>query len=102
MQDFIIAKQSEISELCRAHHVRKLTLFGSAVRDDFDPDKSDIDFLVEFTAEARANYSSNFFSLEEALARLLRRDIDLVVSETLENPYIRRRVHEQQELLYAA
>jgi predicted nucleotidyltransferase len=42
MQDFIIAKREEIAELCRKHHVRRLSVFGSAARDDFDPQRSDI------------------------------------------------------------
>jgi len=102
MQDFITAKREEIAELCRTHHVRRLAVFGSAVRDDFDPMRSDIDLLVEFGPEAQHCYSKNFFSLEEEMARLFGRDVDLVVSETLENPFIIRRIREQQEQLYAA
>ena len=48
MQDFIHAKREEIADLCRKHHVRRLSVFGSAARDDFDPDSSDVDVLVTF------------------------------------------------------
>ncbi len=102
MQDFITAKREEIAELCRTHHVKQLAVFGSAVRDDFDQQKSDVDLLVEFSSAAQTNYSANYFSLEEHMARLLHRDVDIVVANTLENPYIIRRIREQQEQLYAA
>ena len=45
----LIAQHSdELTELCRRHHVKRLEVFGSAAVGDFDPDTSDIDFLVEF------------------------------------------------------
>ena len=47
MQDFITSRREEIADLCRKHHVRRLAIFGSAVRDDFDPVRSDVDVLVE-------------------------------------------------------
>ena len=102
MQEFIAEKRDEIAELFRTHHVKRLAVFGSAVRDDFDPAKSDVDLLVEFTPEARKNYTRNFFSLEEGLARLFCRVVDLVPSDSLENPFIIRSIREQQERLYAA
>jgi len=45
MQPFIAEKREEIAALCRQHHVRRLSVFGSAARDDFDPATSDIDVL---------------------------------------------------------
>ncbi len=101
MQDFIAAKREQIAELCRTHHVQRLAVFGSAARDDFDPSRSDVDLLVEFAPESQSNYSRNFFSLEEKMAHLFNREVDLVVSG-VENPYILRRIVEQQEQLYAA
>ncbi|MDQ3480300.1 MAG: nucleotidyltransferase domain-containing protein, partial [Actinomycetota bacterium] len=41
-------KRAQIEELCRHFRVRRLDVFGSAIRDDFDPGRSDVDFLVEF------------------------------------------------------
>ncbi len=47
--------KDEIAELCRRHHIRKMSLFGSVLRDDFRPD-SDIDVLVEFEPGARGGF----------------------------------------------
>jgi predicted nucleotidyltransferase len=102
MQDFILAKRSEIADLCHKHHVRRLSLFGSAVRNDFDPATSDIDLLVEFTFQEGVGYAKNFWALEDSMARLLGRNVDLVAEGSIKNPYILRRIQEQKEQLYAA
>ena len=44
----ISSHREELRELCRRFHVRRLDLFGSAAGDDFDAERSDLDFLVEF------------------------------------------------------
>ena len=47
--------QPQLTEFCQRHHIRKLALFGSVLRDDFTPE-SDVDFLVEFEPEARVTF----------------------------------------------
>ena len=54
MIDQIALHREELPALCRRFHVRRLDLFGSAARGDFDPESSDIDFLVEFDRAAPA------------------------------------------------
>ncbi len=46
-------KEKPLEEPCRRNHVRRLSLFGSSLRADFDPDRSDLDFLVEFEESRR-------------------------------------------------
>jgi predicted nucleotidyltransferase len=104
MQAFLEEKREEIAELCRTHHVRRLAVFGSAVRDDFDPERSDVDFLVEFRdlSPGTSIFMDNYQDFEEALARLLRRDIDLVRDGVIENPFILRSIRNDKRQLYAA
>lgn len=59
---------------CRRHRIRKLSLFGSVLRDDFGPD-SDIDVLVEFEPGARTGL--RFFAMQEELSSILGRRVDL-------------------------
>ena len=63
-----------LAEFCRAHHIRKLSLFGSVLRDDFGPG-SDVDVLVEF--EPRHTPGLRFFSMEDELTSLMGRKADL-------------------------
>ncbi len=63
-----------IAELCKRHHVRRLALFGSVLRDDIRPD-SDVDLLVEF--EPGKTPGLAFFGMEIELSELLGRRVDL-------------------------
>lgn len=94
--------RAELEELCRRHHVVTLALFGSATRDDFDPERSDLDFLVDFEPQPLGGYADSFFGLLESLELLFGRSIDLVVASAIRNPYFRQSVDQTKSLLYAA
>jgi uncharacterized protein len=102
MQSQIGQKREQVTELCRRYRVRRLALFGSAAREDFDPESSDLDFLVEFEPLAPGAYADNYFGLLEALHRLFGRRVDLVDGPAIRNPYFRQNVEANQTLLYAA
>jgi predicted nucleotidyltransferase len=57
----ISAHRQELEDLCRRFHVRRLDLFGSATGNDFDPARSDLDFLVEFDRRAPEALSFDTF-----------------------------------------
>jgi len=63
-----------IAAFCGRHHIRRLGLFGSVLRDDFTPD-SDLDVLVEF--EEGHTPGLAFFGMQEELSELLGRPVDL-------------------------
>jgi hypothetical protein len=102
MQDFILAKRAEIAALCRQHHVRRLSVFGSAARDDFNPATSDVDLLVEFDIDSIDRYARNFFSLEEGMVDLFDRKVDLITEGVIKNPYRLRSIEAEKVLVYAA
>ena len=66
--------EQAVAEFCRQHRIRRLSLFGSILRDDFGPD-SDIDVLVEFEPGTRVGL--RFFTMERELSQLLGRKVDL-------------------------
>lgn len=92
----------ELVELCRRHHVLRLSLFGSATRDDFDLQRSDLDFLVDFESLPPGQYADAFFGLLQSLERLFGRQVDLVVASAIRNPYFRQSIDQTKTLLYAA
>ena len=103
MLPLIETKRAEIAALCRRFHVRRLEVFGSAAREsDFDPKRSDVDFLVEFTDHAGAGSLGNFFDLKEALEALLGRSVDLLEYQAVRNPYLRAGIDETRLPIYAA
>jgi uncharacterized protein len=94
--------QSGLAELCRRCNVRRLDIFGSAVTGRFEPERSDLDFLVAFEALAPADYADAYFGLREGLERLFGRDIDLVTEASLSNPYFRDQVESGCQNLFVA
>jgi uncharacterized protein len=102
MQSIIEQHRAEIVALCRCFHVRRLEAFGSATRDDFDSNRSDIDLLVEFHSEAPLNAFDLYFGLKEALEALIGRPVDLLVARAVTNPYLRANFERSKETLYAA
>ena len=82
--------QAEIAEFCQRHHIQKLSLFGSVLRDDFRSE-SDIDFLVEFEPGKTPGYFK-LVSMEMELSEMLEgRKIDLKTPNEL-SIYFRGRV----------
>ena len=90
--------KERIAEFCRRHHIRKLSLFGSVLRDDFGP-KSDVDVLVEFEPDHIPGLI-RFAGMEIALSKLLGgRKIDLNTPKFL-SPYFRDEVFAEAEVQY--
>ena len=102
MSPFIDNHRVALENLCRQYRVRRLFLFGSAARDDFDPGRSDVDLLVEFEPLLQGGYADAYFGLREALEALFGRDVDLVALSAIRNPYIRADVERTRTLVYAA
>jgi len=102
MHELIKTKIAEISELCLKFRVKRLEVFGSAASGDFDQASSDIDFLVEFLPRNQGEFSRTYFGLLEGLQDLFQRNIDLVETETLSNPYFIESVSKTKTVLYAA
>ena len=104
MIDLIEQKRDQIAEHCRRLNVRRLDVFGSAARgDDFDPERSDVDFLVdfgEFHENDEPDIADCYFDLERSLESLFDRKVDLVVARHFKNPYFRASVEESRKPVY--
>jgi uncharacterized protein len=92
----------EITRICTYRKVRRLAVFGSATGDRFDPEKSDLDLLVEFEKMQPADHAEHYFGLAEDLERLLNRPVDLVETRPIRNPYFRKSLEDTQVEIYAA
>jgi uncharacterized protein len=92
--------KDRIAAFCRRHHIRRLSLFGSALRDDFGPD-SDVDVLVEFEPGKTPSFFK-LFDMEDELSAILEgRKVDVRTPEDL-GRYFRQRVLSQALVQYAA
>ncbi len=88
----------KIAEFCRKYHIRKLSFFGSVLREDFRPD-SDIDVLVEFIPDMGPGYFG-LSHMELELSEILGRKVDLRTPNELSR-YFRDEVISDSQVEYA-
>ncbi len=88
--------QDKIAKFCQKHHIRKLSLFGSVIRDDFGS-HSDIDVLVEFEPEHIPGL--DFFDIQDELSELLGRKVDLNTPGFL-SPYFKKEILNEAKVIY--
>ena len=93
--------EDAIAAICRRFGVRRLSVFGSAVTETFDPARSDVDFLVDFHDNVERRFDA-YFGLKEELERLLGRPTDLLMPKSLDNPYFAAAVERNRRNVYAA
>lgn len=101
MHPIVEAQRERLRELCDRFGVKRLELFGSAAEGPFDTETSDLDFLVEFEPMSPGDHADAYFGLLEALQDLFARDIDLVETQAIQNPYLLAAVNESRTVVYA-
>ena len=100
--EMLESKLDATAEACERHGVIRLDAFGSALRDEFRPGRSDVDLLVELDSMEPYARVDAYFGLLEDLRAILGEQVDLVISGAVKNPYIAREIARTKELLYAA
>ena len=91
-----------IEAACRRHGVARLDVFGYTLREYYMPDKSDLDFLVEFGSMEPYARVNAYFGLLEELRAMLGSKLDLVMTGAVKNPYVAKDVKRTRRVLYAA
>ena len=87
----------KVAEFCRARGIRKLSLFGSVLRDDFDPARSDVDVLAEFEPGALNGVGFRYFGYGDELAAIVGRKVDFC---SRLNKYIEAAVRQEAIPIY--
>lgn len=85
-----------IAAFCQQHHIRKLSLFGSVLRDDFSPE-SDVDILVEFDPDAHIGWE--FIDIQDTLGQLFGHPVDLHTAQSL-SKHFRSQVLQTAQVVY--
>ena len=94
-------KLGALAPLCRKFGVRRLRLFGSAATSDFDPARSDVDFLVEFEEGVSLGpWLARLTELKDALAELIGRDVDLATPAALRESNFRAEAEKTLTTVY--
>lgn len=94
--------QEAIAGLCRKYCVQRLSAFSSAIRDDFRPGESDVDFLVEFAPIGGHAKFHAYFKLLDELQSVLGKKVHLVMSGAVRNAIIKGEIEQTKRLIYGA
>ena len=97
----VVLDRGAIAHVCARYGVARLRVFGSLVTGGFDPDRSDIDFIVDFLPEVH-DLLGNYIALNEELERIVGRKVDLVMSDAIENRYFAAGAFRTARDVYAA
>ena len=89
-----------IEKICKDLRVKHLDLVGSALRSDFQPDKSDIDLLVEFDGIDRL--FDRYFELKIKLEEQLGRQVDVIQESAVKNPYVKKSLNRDKVRIYGS
>lgn len=95
-------QMEKLRALCREYGVQRLDLFGSGATDEFDPERSDLDFLIRYGQGGSASGLDQYFGLKWALEELFGRNVDLVCEDAVRNRIFRREMERTRKPLYAA
>ena len=102
MTRIVSDKLDAIAALAQKRGVSRLFLFGSGLSKDFNRQRSDLDFLVEFKPRTPTEYADSYFGLLEDLHQLLDLPIDLIELGPISNPYFREEIERTKVRLYEA
>jgi predicted nucleotidyltransferase len=91
--------QTQIDEICAAHKVERLFVFGSVAK-GVATDQSDIDFLVRFKQMDLSGYLINLLNFKEQLSKLFKKEVDIIEEQTLSNPYLIQSINQNKKLVY--
>ena len=103
MHPSVARHRDAIRDLAREYGVTRLEVFGSVCTPEFDPERSDVDFIVEYPPDYEFGpWLTRYFELRDRLGALLGRPADLVMAGALRDPDVVRAADETRQLLYAA
>ncbi|MBN1509120.1 MAG: nucleotidyltransferase family protein [Sedimentisphaerales bacterium] len=100
MKTHLQLDRSVLAEFCRRWRIRELSVFGSALRDDFNPN-SDLDFLVSFEPGTPLDID-RLVDMKEELEARFGRPVDLVEKKAMRNPWRKHEILKTRQVIYAA
>ena len=91
---------NKLIEICKLYGVKRIYAFGSVVSKHFDPEKSDLDFVIEMEEMPPLVRGEKLITLWEALEDLFMKKVDLITDLPIKNPYLSASVNRTKRLIY--
>ena len=93
--------QAPIEALCARHGVRELSLFGSAIREDFDATSSDIDVIASFGPPIGESLARQYFDFKQGLEEIFARSVDVVELDAMPDTRLKRRIQQSRRVIFS-
>jgi hypothetical protein len=100
IKDEIAKNKMDFIVLCKHHKVKFLYAFGSSVTEQFNPEKSDIDLLIEIDSKDPIERGENLLSLWDLFEDFFKRKVDLLTDSSIRNPFLRKSIDSTKVLIY--
>ena len=100
IRDEISKNRYKFIFLCKNHKVKYLYAFGSSVSERFDPERSDIDLLVEIDSKDPVERGEKLLSLWDLFEDFFNRKVDLLTDASIHNPFLRKSIDSTKVLIY--
>ncbi|NOX86255.1 MAG: DNA polymerase subunit beta [Chlorobi bacterium] len=98
--ELISKKKDDLMALLYKHHVDSMYAFGSVVTEKFDPERSDIDLIVEIEEDDPVEKGEHLLSLWDELEKFFNRKVDLLTQSSIKNPYLRKSIEATKIKIY--
>ena len=99
---FIQTRIEALRDICRRRHVRCLDAFGAVTNGKFDPETSDIEFLIDILPLPTGQRFTTYFALKDEVEELFGREVQLMEDREFENPHVRALVDETRVKIFEA
>jgi predicted nucleotidyltransferase len=100
IRDEIAKKRNDFVILCKNHKVKYLYAFGSSISERFDPERSDIDLLVEIDSKDPLDRGEKLLSLWDLFEDFFNRKVDLLTESSIRNPFLKKSIDSTKVLIY--
>lgn len=100
LKESIKYKMADFLSLCKAHNVKNLYAFGSAISDKFNEDSSDIDLLIEIDNDDPIERGENLMHIWDKLEEFFQRKVDLLTHTSIKNPILKKSIDSTKVLIY--
>ena len=100
IKDEILTRREDFKTLCTNHKVKYLYAFGSSTNENFNPESSDIDLLVEIDDKDPLERGEKLISLWDKFENFFHRKVDLLTDSSIRNPFLRKNIDNSKVLIY--
>lgn len=100
LKESIQHNPEEFIGICKSFDIKSLYAFGSSLRDDFDEETSDVELLIEISAEDPISRGEQIMELWDRFEAFFKRKVDLLTSASLKNPFLRKSIEASKVLIY--